>query len=90
MKKMNNITNIERLVWYKVLACIIYISLCIVVGGTLGLTIAIVMAKEYTYIPVMIGMIIIQIFAAYKKREKYLTLVEALEVAQTILENSVM
>lgn len=89
MKKMNNVTNIEKLVWYKVIMYIRYISLCTVIGGTLGLTIAIVMDHDFNYIPVMIGMLIIQIFVAYQRREKYLKLKEALEVAQTILENSV-
>lgn len=89
MKKISSITNIEKLVWYKVFNCLRYILLCTVLGGTLGLTIAIVMDHDFNYIPVMIGMIIIQIFVVYQRREKYLKLKEALEVAQTILENSV-
>ena len=89
MKKMNNITNIEKLVWHKACMYIRYVLLCTVIGGTLGLTIAIVMDHGFNYIPVMIGMLILQIFVAYQRREKYLKLKEALEVAQTILENSV-
>lgn len=89
MKRMNNVTNIERLVWYKAFMCVRYILLCTVIGGTLGFTIAIVMNHDFNYIPIMICMLIIQIFAAYQRREKYLTLVKALETAQTILESSV-